>query len=85
MPHIRWLLPVLLCKYNSYLPTKKKLTIHLIFSLFSIRRLNKLDKTKTTRLPSIVILWQVDVLKHAKLPKWPAEIFWPAIMAKVTN
>lgn len=84
-PHIRWLLPILLSKHNSQLPAKKNPTIHVTFGLCSIIRFYKLDKTKTTRFPRIIIPWQVNVLDSSKLLKWPANIFWPAIMAKITN
>jgi hypothetical protein len=50
MPHISWLLPVLLRKDNSQLTAKKDLTIHVIFSLCSIGRVYKLHKPKTTRI-----------------------------------
>jgi len=85
MPHISWLLPVLLCKDNSQLTAKKDLTIHVIFSLSSISRVYKLNKAKTTRFSSIVILWQVNILQITKLPKWSTKVLWPTIMAKVTN
>ena len=57
----------------------------MIFSIGCISRIDVLNKTKSTRFSSVVILRQVNVLERTKLTKRSAKILGPAIMAKVTN
>jgi len=45
------LLPILLCKYNSYLPAKNQLPIHVVLCISSIFWIIILDKTKSSGLP----------------------------------
>jgi len=49
--HLLRLLPILLCKYNSYLPAKNQLPIHVVLCISSIFWIIILDKTKSSRLP----------------------------------
>lgn len=50
-PHFRGFLSVLFSKHNCQFTAKKNLPIHMVFSIFSISWVYKLDKTKATWLP----------------------------------
>lgn len=79
------MLTVLLRKNNSYFPAKDNLPIHIVFCISSIFRIKVLDKAKSSRLPSIVIPWNIYIFKAAKLSKWPTKVFWPAVPTKVPD
>lgn len=36
-------------------------------------------------ITSVIVTWQIDVLKRTKFPKWPTKVFRPAIMAKIAD
>jgi hypothetical protein len=49
--HLTRLLSVLLGKHNCYFSAKNNLSIHIVFCISSIGRIEVLDKPKSSRLP----------------------------------
>lgn len=64
--HFLWPLSRLSSKNNSYLPTKENLAIHVILGFRGIIRVNKLHKGKSSRLPRVIVLWNVNIPNRAK-------------------